>query len=58
MSASGLLRFTKSLLYSVETSDPVTFSAVTVLLIAVTLLACYLPARRASIPWSPCATSN
>jgi predicted permease len=45
--AFGLMRFAKSLLYGVEWSDPATFSSVTIVLIVVTLLACYLPARRA-----------
>jgi macrolide transport system ATP-binding/permease protein len=45
--ALGLLRFAKSMLFGVEASDPATFSLVTIILIAVTLLACYLPARRA-----------
>jgi predicted permease len=35
------------LLFGVRPSDPLTFSAVAILLIVVALLACYLPARRA-----------
>ncbi len=34
-------------LFSVSASDPITFAAVAVLLVAVALLACYIPARRA-----------
>ena len=37
----------QSLVFSVSTNDPTTFAAVPVILVAVALLACYLPARRA-----------
>jgi putative ABC transport system permease protein len=43
-----LTRVLSSLLYDVTPHDPVTFAAVAALLTAVTLVACYLPARRAS----------
>jgi ABC-type antimicrobial peptide transport system permease subunit len=46
--ALALMRYAKSLLFGVGAADPVTFAAVTALLIAVTLLACYVPARRAA----------
>jgi putative ABC transport system permease protein len=46
--ALALMRYAKSLLFGVGAADPVTFAAVTALLIGVTLLACYLPARRAA----------
>ncbi len=46
--AWGLTRLLSDLLYGVSTVDPATFIVVTVLLAAVTLLAGYLPARRAT----------
>jgi putative ABC transport system permease protein len=43
----GLARLISSLLFGVTAADPVTFVAVCAMLLAVALLACYFPARRA-----------
>jgi putative ABC transport system permease protein len=46
--AFALTRFLSGMLFGVSSLDPLTFVAMAVVLIAVTLLACYIPARRAS----------
>jgi putative ABC transport system permease protein len=48
VAALALMRFLKSLLFEVQTSDTTTFAVVVVSLFVVTLLACYIPARRAA----------
>ena len=44
----GLTQVLRNLLYGVSPSDPLTFVAVFLLLCAAALLACWLPARRAT----------
>jgi ABC-type antimicrobial peptide transport system permease subunit len=44
--AAGLTRLMSSLLFGVTALDPVTYAAVSALLIAAAMLASYLPARR------------
>jgi predicted permease len=48
VAAAGVTRSLGSLLFGVRPSDPVTFLAVSGLLMLVGLLACYIPARRAT----------
>jgi putative ABC transport system permease protein len=46
--ALGVTRLMSSFLYGIGSTDPFTFAAVSLLLLATALLACYLPARRAT----------
>ncbi len=46
--AFALRRVLGSLLFGITPTDPITFGAVALLLVAVALLACYIPARRAT----------
>jgi hypothetical protein len=51
--ALALTRFLTSLLYAVEPTDPLAFIAVSLILIALEICACCLPAaaQPKSIPW-------
>jgi ABC-type antimicrobial peptide transport system permease subunit len=49
LAATGLSRLMSSLLYGVSPLDPMTFAAVPLVLVAATMLASYLPARRAAV---------
>ena len=46
--AIGLTRLMQSLLFGISATDPVTFLGVAILLVTVALLACWVPARRAT----------
>jgi putative ABC transport system permease protein len=46
--ALALTRTIKSLLFEVSATDPLVFTAVPLLLVVVSMIACYRPARRAT----------
>jgi ABC-type antimicrobial peptide transport system permease subunit len=46
--ALTVARVLRSLIYNVSPADPMTFISVAILVIAIAMLACYLPALRAA----------
>jgi ABC-type antimicrobial peptide transport system permease subunit len=46
--AYALTRYMRSQLFGVKAADPLTFAGVALLLVAVALMACWIPARRAT----------
>ena len=48
LGALALTRLMASLLFGVRPTDPMTFTAVVLLLTAIAVLACFVPARRAA----------
>jgi putative ABC transport system permease protein len=48
LAAYGLTRLMSNLLFDVRPTDPMTFAVISMMLIGVALLACFIPARRAT----------
>lgn len=48
LAAIGFTRLLKGLLFGISANDPMTFAAIALLLVGVALLACWIPARRAT----------
>jgi ABC-type antimicrobial peptide transport system permease subunit len=48
LAATAFTRLLKGLLFGISASDPLTFALLAALLVGVALLACWIPARRAT----------
>jgi ABC-type lipoprotein release transport system permease subunit len=48
LASLALTRVLKNLLFNVSTTDPLTFTLISLLLMVVALLACWVPVRRAT----------
>jgi putative ABC transport system permease protein len=48
LAAFGLTRLMSNLLFDVRPTDPMTFVVLSIMLVGVALLACFIPARRAT----------
>jgi putative ABC transport system permease protein len=48
LASIAFTRLLKGLLFGISESDPATFAVIAVMLVAVALLACWIPARRAT----------
>jgi ABC-type antimicrobial peptide transport system permease subunit len=48
LAAIAFTRLLKGLLFGISASDPLTFAVIAALLVGVALLACWIPARRAT----------
>ena len=48
LASIGFTRLLQGLLFGISASDPSTFAVIAVLLVGVALLACWIPARRAT----------